>query len=195
MLIRKLFRTAWRYKAQFISMVVMVAIGMGVFLGFNIEWKSIEQDTGSFFEDTKYEDFRLYSETGFTGENIEAIREIPGVEAATRFLSVKAAVGDTKKSVALMVSEDYNVSTMLVTEGAEYDKDLRGFWLSDKFAEKNGITLGDTFVLRYSGIEVSGEVVGLCKSGEMMICTADENQLMPDFENFGFAYISPNMLE
>ena len=195
MLIRKLFRTAWRYKAQFISMVVMVAIGMGVFLGFNIEWKSIEQDTGSFFEDTKYADFRLYSETGFTGEDIEAIREIPGVEAATRFLSVNATIGDTKKSVALMVSEDYNVSTMLVTEGAEYDKDLSGFWLSDKFAEKNGIAPGDTFVLRYSGIEVSGEVVGLCKSGEMMICTADENQLMPDFENFGFAYISPNMLK
>lgn len=195
MLIRKLFRTAWKYKAQFISMVVMVAIGMGVFLGFNIEWKSIEKDTSSFFEDTKYADFRLYSETGFTGEDVEAIREIPGVEAATRFISVNAAVGDTKKSVALMVSEDYNVSTMLVTKGAEYDKDLSGFWLSDKFAEKNGIAPGDTLVLRYSGIEVSGEVVGLCKSGEMMICTADENQLMPDFENFGFAYISPNMLE
>lgn len=195
MLIRKLFRTAWKYKAQFISMVVMVAIGMGVFLGFNIEWKSIEKDTSSFFEGTKYADFRLYSETGFTGEDVEAIREIPGVKAATRFISVNAAVGDTKKSVALMVSEDYNVSTMLVTKGAEYDKDLSGFWLSDKFAEKNGIAPGDTFVLRYSGIEVSGEVVGLCKSGEMMICTADENQLMPDFENFGFAYISPNMLE
>ena len=37
MLIRKLFRTAWRYKAQFISMIIMIAIGVGVFLGFNIE--------------------------------------------------------------------------------------------------------------------------------------------------------------
>lgn len=195
MLIRKLFRTAWRYKAQFISMIIMVAIGMGVFLGFNIEWKSIEKDTDSFFEKTNYADYRLYSETGFTGEDMEGIRGIPGVEAATRFLSVNAAVGDTKKSVALMVSEDYNVSTMLVTEGAEYDEDSDGFWLSDRFAEENGIVPGDTLVLRYSGMELSGEVVGLCKSGEMMICTADENQLMPDFENFGFAYISPNKLE
>lgn len=195
MLIRKLFRTAWRYKAQFISMVVMVAIGMGVFLGFNIEWKSIEKDTDAFFGDTKYADFRLYSETGFSQEDIQAIQEMPGVEAATRFLSVNATVGDTKKSVALMVSEDYNVSTMVVLEGEEYDEDSDGFWLSDKFAEKNDISLGDTFVLRCSGIEVSGEVVGLCKSGEMMICTVDENQLMPDFENFGFAYISPGKLE
>ena len=53
MLIRKLFRTAWRYKSQFISMVIMITIGVGVFLGFNIEWQSIEINTSSFFEDTK----------------------------------------------------------------------------------------------------------------------------------------------
>lgn len=44
-------------------MTLMVAIGVGVFLGFNIEWKSIEADTSAFFENTNYADFRLYSET------------------------------------------------------------------------------------------------------------------------------------
>lgn len=46
MLIKKLFRTAWKYKAQFISMIIMIAIGVGVFLDFNIEWKSMK--TGIF---------------------------------------------------------------------------------------------------------------------------------------------------
>ncbi len=27
------------YRAQFISMIIMIAIGTGVFLGFNIEWR------------------------------------------------------------------------------------------------------------------------------------------------------------
>lgn len=66
MLIRKLFRTAWSYKAQFISMIIMITLGMGMFLGFNMEWKTIEVDTGKFFEETNYADFRLYSEKGFT---------------------------------------------------------------------------------------------------------------------------------
>lgn len=66
MLTKKLIRTAWKYKAQFLSMILMVAIGVGVFLGFNIEWKSIEADTSAFFEETKYADFRLYSEKGFS---------------------------------------------------------------------------------------------------------------------------------
>ena len=54
MMTRKLLRTAWKYKAQFLSMVIMVAIGVGVFLGFNIEWRSIEANTSAFFDATNY---------------------------------------------------------------------------------------------------------------------------------------------
>lgn len=195
MLIRKLFRTAWRYKSQFLSMIIMVAIGMGIFLGFNMEWKSIEIDTMSFLEETNYADYRLYVETGFSEEDIEAIQEIDGVEAATRYLAVNVGLKDTKKSVSLNVSENYTVSTMLVMEGEAYDKNAEGIWLSDKFADANGIVLGDILTLIYTDIEISGEVIGLVKSGENMICVADENQLMPDYESFGFAYISPEKLE
>ena len=195
MLIRKLFRTAWSYKAQFISMVIMIAIGTGVFLGFNIEWKSIEEDTAVFFEETKYADFRLYSEAGFTEEDIRAIQNISGVDAATRFLSVNSGIVGAKTSVALMVSENYTVSAMHISEGSQYDENSDGIWLSDQFAEKNGYRIGDGLTLSFKGIEISGEIVGLIKSGEMMICTADENQLMPDYTAFGFAYITPQKLE
>ncbi|MBO5352093.1 MAG: ABC transporter permease [Lachnospiraceae bacterium] len=195
MLIRKLFRTAWNYKSQFISMIIMIAIGVGVFLGFNIEWKSLEADGYSYLEDTNYADFRLYAETGFTEEDIKAVQEVTGVEAATRYLAVNVGIKDTKKSLALNVSENYTVSTMLVMEGAEYDETSDGIWLSDKFAAANGIAIGDTLTTVYTGLEISGKVIGLVKSGEQMICVADENQLMPDYETFGFMYISPEKLE
>ena len=195
MLIRKLFRTAWRYKSQFLSMILMIAIGVGVFLGFNIEWKSIEADTTAFFEETDYADFRLYEETGFSEEDIEKIQEIDGVEAATRYLAVNAEWKDTKKSVSLNVSENYTVSTMLIMEGSEYDEGADGIWLSDRFAAENDIAVGDTLELSYMGVDISSEVLGLVKSSENMICVADENQLMPDYEKFGFAYISPEKLE
>lgn len=195
MLIRKLFRTALRYKSQFISMIIMIAIGMGVFLGFNIEWKSIEEDTEKFFEATNYADYRLYSETGFTEEDIKAVENIEGVDAATRYLQANVSIGNTKKMLSLNVSENYKVSTMQITEGAEYDENSDGIWLSDRYAKENNISVGDTLKATYKGLEIEGEVVGLSKSGEMMICVADENQLMPDFESFGFAYISPSKLK
>lgn len=195
MLIRKLFRTAWSYKTQFVSMVIMIAIGVGIFLGFNIEWKSLEQDAFTFLEDTNYADFRIYSESGFTEDDIEAIRDIDGVDAATRYFNVNVSIKDTKKSLALNVSENYTVSTMAILEGAEYDGNSDGIWLSDKFADANNIKIGDGLTFTYMGIEISGKVVGLVKSGENLICVADENQLMPDYEAFGFAYITPKTLE
>ena len=195
MLIRKLFRTAWVYKAQFISMILMITLGMGMFLGFNMEWKTIEVDTFKFFEDTNYADYRLYSEKGFTRDDLNKISAIDGVDAATRYLSVNLDIkGEKNKSLALDVSEDYNVSTFIVTDGAEYDENGDGFWLSDKFAAANDYKLGDSLTLEFQGIEITGKIVGLIKSGEHMICVADKNQMMPDYNTFGFAYISPKKL-
>ena len=102
MLLRKLLRTAWSYKAQFISMIIMMTLGIGIFLGFNMEWKTIEYDVGNFFEETKYADYRLYSESGFTKGDLEKIASIDGVDAATRYLSVNLEIkGNSKKALAL----------------------------------------------------------------------------------------------
>ena len=195
MLTRKLFRTAWGYKAQFISMILMITLGIGIFLGFNMEWKTIEVDTGKFFEQTKYADYRLYSEKGFTKEDLDKISAMEGVDAATRYLSVNLDIkGEKNKSLALDVSENDSVSTFVVTQGAEYDKNGDGFWLSDKFAAANDYQIGDELVLEFQGTEISGKIVGLIKSGEHMICVADKNQMMPDYNTYGYAYISPKKL-
>ncbi len=196
MLIRKLLRTAWSYKAQFFSMIIMITLGMGMFLGFNMEWKTIEVDTGKFFEETHYADYRLYSEKGFTRDDLNKITDIDGVQAATRFLSVNLDIkGKKNKSLALDVSEDYNVSTFFLMDGAEYDKNSDGFWLSDKFAAANNISIGDELTLEFQGLEMSGAVIGLIKSGEHMICVADKNQMMPDYNTYGYAYITPKKLK
>ena len=79
-------------------------------------------------------------------------------------------------------------------EGEDYDKNVDGFWLSDKFAAANNYQLGDKLTLEFQGMDISGKIVGLIKSGEHMICVADKNQLMPDYNTFGFAYISPEKL-
>lgn len=196
MLFKKLIRTAWSYKAQFISMIIMITLGVGMFLGFNMEWYTIEYDTSHFFEDTNYADYRLYSQDGFTVDDLNLISGIKGVEAATRFLSVNLDIkGKENKSLALDVSENYTVSTFTVMSGKEYDEKSDGLWLSDKFAAANGIKLNDLLTLEFQGVEIKSKVEGLIKSGEHMICVADKNQLMPDYNTFGYAYISPEKLK
>lgn len=181
------------YKAQFISMILMIALGIGVFVGFNMEWVSIEKNMTSFFRDTGYADYRVVSEAGFSEDDFNKIAAIEGVNQATRYLSVNADVKEKDgDNVALTVTTDEQVSGFLVTEGEAYDKTSKdGIWLSDKYAASNDIKIGDNLTFVYKNIEIKGAVKGLIKAGEYMICVRDESQLMPDYTTYGFAYISP----
>ena len=196
MLLKKLFRTLWQYKAQFISMVIMVALGIGVFLGFNVEWYSLEVNTKEIYDATGFADFRIYSDKGFSAEDLEKVRAIDGVDDATRFLSLNVSVKDDTDTLALTVSENIDVSGVLVMEGEPYDaEDPDGFWLSDSYAAANGIALGDPLTLTYQTLTISGTVKGLVKSSEYLICLPDTTQMMPDYTTYGFVYISPAMLD
>ena len=196
MLLKKLFRTLWQYKAQFISMVIMVALGVGVFLGFNVEWYSLEVNTREIYDATGFADFRIYNDKGFTEKDLEAVKTIPGVEDATRFLSVNVSVKDDTDTLALTVSENMNVSGVLVMAGEPYDAaSTDGFWLSDSYAAANGISLGDPLTLTYQTVTVKGTVKGLVKSSEYLICLPDTTQMMPDYSSYGYVYMSPAMLD
>lgn len=185
------------YKSQFISMIIMIALGVGIFVGFNMEWKSIDMNLTSFFEKTGYADYRIVSENGFTKEKFEKIVNINGVDAASRYLSVNVDVKEySGDSVSLTVSENESVSGIYLIKGESYDpKSPDGIWLSDKYAAANGINVGDSLTLVYKNIEIDGIVKGMIKSGEYTICVRDESQLMPDYNTYGFAYISPYMYE
>ena len=196
MLLKKMFRTLWRYKAQFISMVIMVALGIGVFLGFHVEWYSLDVNTREIYEKTGFADFRIISDLGFSPEDLEAVRGMEGVEDATRFLSLNVSVKDDTDTLALTISENMEVSGILLTEGEAYSADdPDGFWLSDSYAAANGISVGDPLTLTYQMITVNGTVKGLVKSSEYLICLPDSTQMMPDYSTYGFVYISPAMLE
>ncbi len=196
MLLKKLFRTLWQYKAQFISMVIMVALGVGVFLGFNVEWYSLEVNTKEIYDATGFADYRIYSDKGFSPEDLDTVKAIDGVNDATRFLSLNVSVKDDTDTLALTVSENMNVSGVLVMQGEPYSAgDPDGFWLSDSYAAANGIAVGDPLTLNYQTITVSGTVKGLVKSSEYLICLPDSTQMMPDYSSYGFVYISPAMLD
>ena len=219
MLFKKLLRTMGQYKAQFISMIIMIALGFGVFVGANMEWVSIEKNTNRLFEETGLADYKIYSSSATTGgvtatfseEDVQKIKELDGVKDAARFFSVNADVtlvngekiktekdGSGKDKIpraAITVTESENVSFFNVTNGEAYDKAAADkIWVSDKFAEEKEIKVGDT--LTFGAVQGVSEplefkVAGLIKSGEYMVCVQDSTQLMPDYKMFGYAYITP----
>ncbi len=195
MLKKKRVRTFRHYRAQFLSMIIMISLGIGVFVGFNMEWYSLLKNTGYIFEKTGYADYRIYSEEGFSEEDLNKIKALEGVSDATRFLTVNASVKGDTDVVAIAVTENSKVSGVYSVSGEPYDETSPdGLWLSDQYAEKNGIGIGDELTFTYKTLTMTGTVRGLVKAGEFMICVPDETQLMPDYHSYGFAYMSPVML-
>ncbi len=195
MLRRKLWRTAKVYKVQFISMILLIALGIGVFVGFNAEWVTIGKDTETFFKDCGFADFRIIDEDGISSADVDKIRDIEGVAGVSRFLSVNADVKGTDDQLALTVTESEHTSGFVLMEGEEYDRwDPEGFWLMDKYAYQNGIKPGDKLTVTFEDMEFTGTVRGLIESAEYLICVRDESQVMPDFDTYGYVYAAPAML-
>ncbi len=196
MLRRKFFRTAGVYKVQFISMILLITLGVGVFVGFNAEWVTIAKDTGKFFEDCGFADYRVIDENGISSADVDKIREIKGVTGVSRFLSVNADVKGSDDQLALTVTESEHTSGFVLMEGARYDRwDPDGFWLMDKYAERNGVKIGDKLTVTFEDMEFTGTVRGLIESSEYLICVRDESQLMPDFDTYGYVFAAPAMLK
>lgn len=196
MLIKKMIRTMKLYRAQFISMIIMIALGIGMFVGFNMEWYSLEEDVGAFFEKTGFADYRIVTENpeGFSKKDLKKIENISGVEDSTRFFSVNMLVKGNSDTIALNVAENENVSGFVVTSGDVYDNNSKdGFWISDKYADENKLHKNDEITLKYKGVKITGIIKGFIKSGEYLICLPDKTQLMPNFKKYGYVYISPKM--
>ena len=195
MLRRKLWRTAKVYKVQFISMILLIALGIGVFVGFNAEWVTIGKDTGAFFKDCGFADYRIIDEDGISPGDVDKIRDIKGVTGVSRFFSVNTDVKGSDDQLALAVTESEHTSGFVLMEGEEYDRwDPEGFWLMDKNAELNGIKPGDSLTVTFGDMEFTGTVRGLIESAEFLICVRDESQVMPDFNTYGYVYAAPVML-
>lgn len=196
MLRRKFFRTIRLYRAQFLSMILMIALGVGVFVGFHAEWYSLEKNVLGFFRQTGFADYRLLLEKGFLERDAEKIAAIPGVEAVSRFFALNVGVKGSKDILAVNVTTNPEVSGFLVSSGEAYDPaGSDGLWLSDRYAEANGIGVGDELALVYKNVELKTKVRGLVKAGEYLICVPDSSQIMPDYQSFGFAYVSPALLK
>ena len=60
------------------------------------------------YEATHFSDFRIYSEKGFSKDDLQSVLSIDGVKDAARYLSINTSVKDDTDVIALTVSENMN---------------------------------------------------------------------------------------
>lgn len=80
-LVKDTFRSIWRTKARFISIILIVALGIGFFAGIKATAPDMKETANRYFISNNLMDLRVLSTVGFEQADVDAIRQLEGVQS------------------------------------------------------------------------------------------------------------------
>ena len=190
MLRKKRIRDIKKNLSQFITIFLMVMIGVMAYSGIEAYMDGMTETGNKFYTENNLQDLNVIG-ANFTDKDLEIIKEIDNVKDAERKLSVTATT-DNDKILLLSFIESNNISKFYVVDGIEFNKNKSGVWLDEFYAKENNIKVGDTILVKYEDLKLNEKVLGLINVPDHLYDTKDESELYPDRTDFGFAYLSIN---
>lgn len=189
MLIRKMLRDIIHYKMQFISIFLMSFLGVLIFTGIGSEWKALQKNSEDYYKKTCFADAWIYG-NNFSEQDEEKIKSINGITNVERRLTINT-IGDFKNnpSIALNFIEKNEISKCYKVSGESFSLDKDGIWIDDRFAQAHKLKTGDYITVKYNNINITKKILGTIYSPEYVYASA-EGDLVPNYSNFGFAYLS-----
>ena len=188
----KMFRDIKKNKSQFITIFLMIMIGVMAYSGIDAYMSGMKVTADKFYLENNLEDINING-TSLTLNDLDKIKEIDNVLEAEVKLSVTATT-DNDKTLLLSFIDSNKISKFYVYDGKKFDYDLSGVWLDYYYALENDIKVGDTILVKYDSLELSEEVIGLIQVPDHLYDVRDESELYPNHSEFGFAYLSVNEL-
>ena len=186
----KMLRDIKQNLSQFITIFLMVAIGVMVYSGIEAYMDGMAETADKFYSENNLFDLNLIG-SNFTREDLDNIKKINNVKDAERKLSITATT-DNDKTLLLNFIESNNISKFYVIDGEGFDANKSGVWLDNFYAIENNIKVGDEITIKYETMELHEKVLGLINVPDHLYDVRDESELYPDRKEFGFAYVSYN---
>ena len=194
MLRRKMIRDIKQNLSQFITILLMVFIGIMAYSGIESYMEGMKETAYNFYGDYNLQDLNVMGE--LSEENINTIKEISNVKNAEGKLNVNGVLeNDDDTTISMNFIEENEISKFYIVDGESFNKDTKGIWLDNFFAEENNLKIGDILKIKYDGYVFEEKIVGLINIPDHVYDVKDESQLYPDHKTFGFAYASINELE
>lgn len=192
MLKRKMLRDIRRNKSQFITIFLMVLIGVMVYSGIEAYMVGMERTADNFYSDYNLQDLNVMG-AKFTNEDLNTIKDIPNVNNAERKLVFNAInMDNTDKNFLVTFIESNDISKFYIVEGVPFDANKKGVWLDNFYAQENNLKIGDKIKFKYDTLTLEEEILGLINVPDHLYDVKDESELLPNREMYGFVYLSAN---
>lgn len=182
-------------KARFISIFIIVALGVAFFSGIQAASPDMRFSGDAYYDAAKLMDMKIVGTMGLTGEDIEALENLEGVEEAVGSFSADVYCGEENDQKVVHVEcMDARINLVTAAEGRLPEKS--GECLLDSvFASKRGYQVGDVLKFRQDGDSEllkteEFTVVGI-GSSPLYISFNRGNTTLGSGEVNGFVYVLP----
>jgi putative ABC transport system permease protein len=192
MLRKKMLRDIKQNKSQFITIFLMILIGVMVYVGIEAYMDGMTTTADNFYTNNNLQDLNVMG-TNFDSEDLQTIKDISNVNNAELKLTLNAINGDdTNKNFLVNFIESNEISKFYVVDGISFDANKKGVWLDNFYAEENNLKVGDLIKIKYDTFTLEEKILGLINVPDHLYDVKDESELLPDRKNYGFVYLSVN---
>lgn len=191
MLKKKMFRDIKQNLSQFITIFLMVLIGVMVYVGIEAYMDGMTSAADNFYKNNNVQDLNVMG--NLSDKDLDKIKSLDNVKDAEKKLVVNAIDKDDKdKTYLLSFIDSNNISKFHIMDGEKFDVNKKGAWVDNYYAEKNNLKVGDTIKIKYDTFSLEEKILGLINVPDHIYDVKDESELVPNRENFGFVYLSVN---
>lgn len=186
-------------KARFISIFLIVALGVAFFSGIQASSPDMRYSGDAYYEAAKLMDLKIQGTLGLTQRDVKAVSDIDDVELAEGSYSTDVMSGeDDARKVLHLESISSNFNLLTADEGRIPEKSGEIF-LDKPFAKNRGYKIGDTISVSEDGDsellkKTTYTVVGI-GSSPLYISFNRGNTTLGSGEVSGFGYILPEDFE
>ena len=188
MLFRKMVRDIKSNLSQFITIFLMVFIGIMAYCGIEAYMDGMKKTADVFYSENNLQDLNVVG-NNFTLDDLYKVKKMNNVNDDERKLSVTGTT-DNDNTLLLNFIESNNISKFYLFSGEKFDVNKSGVWLDNFYAIENNLKVGDVISVKYDGFTLHEKIRGLINVPDHLYDVRDSSELYPDRSNFGFAYLS-----
>ena len=190
MLNKKMLRDIKFNLSQFITIFLMIFLGVMVYSGIRSYMDGMERSANKFYTECNLQDLNVIG-ANFSSEDLDKIKSFDHVNGAERKLVVSGTMeSDEDRTLQINFIESNEICKFYVVNGEAFEKDKKGLWLDEYYANNNNISVGDTIKIKYDNTVLEEVVLGLVNVPDHVYDVKDEATLFPNHIDYGFCYLS-----
>ena len=186
---KKLLRDINQNKSQFITIFLMVFLGVFVFAGIHAYMDGMQSSADNYYEKNNLQDIWVAGKN-FTEDDLQKVKSIDNVTNAERKLTTRGTWNEVDLEVNFI--ESNNISKFYVIEGEEFSNNKSGVWVDYYLAQNNNLKVGDEISIKLDSYPITEKILGLIENPDHVYAIKDETEIFPDHNKFGYMYLSVN---